>query len=644
MSQTPNIVRSASAGSTSNVVHANVVRSSAVTPSAVTPSAVTPSAVTPSQRRAQQLDPTDSTWWRNAVVYQIYPRSFADSNGDGVGDLGGVISKLGYLELLGVDAIWLSPVMRSPMADHGYDVSDPRDIDPLFGDLAELDRLVADAHSRDIRVAMDLVPNHTSVEHPWFAEALAAGRGSAARSRYYFRDGQGPDGSAPPNNWVSVFGGPAWSRITEPDGTPGQWYLHLFAPEQPDVNFDNPEVVADLEQTLRFWLDRGIDGFRIDVAHGLAKAPGLPDMDLDTAIVLRHTDSDPRFNNPQVHPIHRRIRAVVDEYPGAFTVGEEWVDDNAQFAAYLRPDELHLGFNFRLAMAAFTVDEIRGAIDNSLAAVKAVGAPPTWALSNHDVYREVTRYAPDDSPEGIAIGTDRARAMLLVELALPGTAFIYNGAELGLPNVELPDEVLIPVEWVEEKRTRALSSGGVLYVVGPPHVSGSWTLTAQAFTLDPDGLSAPLRYGELASRLGADPGTRVDAVKVREAVLALRRGKGMVSDAADHDTWSAGSFFTNPLLDAAQAATLPEAAPRYPQPDGTVKSSAAWLIEAAGFGKGFGTPPATLSTKHTLAITNRGGAAADDLLRLARQVRDGVRDRFAVTLVPEPVLVGVSLD
>ncbi|GAA3040376.1 alpha-amylase family glycosyl hydrolase [Gordonia defluvii] len=428
MSETPNIVRSKAAP--------NIVRS----------------AQSP-KRPNTQLDPADQEWWRRAVIYQIYPRSFANSNGDGVGDLGGIIAKLGHLELLGVDAIWLSPVMRSPMADHGYDVSDPRDIDPLFGSLATFDRLLAEAHGREIRVAMDVVPNHTSIEHPWFAAALAAASGSAERARYYFRDGRGADGSQPPNNWVSVFGGPAWSRITEPDGTPGQWYLHLFAPQQPDLNFEDDDVVADLERTLRFWLDRGIDGFRIDVAHGLAKAPGLPDMDLHAAQVLRHTDSDPRFNNPEVHAIHRRIRAVVDEYPGAFTVGEVWVENNAQFAAYLRPGELHLGFNFRLAMAAFAADEIRAAIENSLAAVATVGAPATWALSNHDVYREVTRYAPDDSPAGLAIGTDRARAMLLVELALPGTAFIYNGAELGLPNVALPDEVLQDPVWQRSEHT-----------------------------------------------------------------------------------------------------------------------------------------------------------------------------------------------
>ena len=389
-----------------------------------------------------QLDPTDDTWWRSAIFYQIYPRSFSDANGDGVGDLAGVIDKLGYLELLGVDAIWLSPIMASPMADHGYDVSDPRDIDPLFGDLAIFDNLIADAHDRDIRVTMDLVPNHTSDQHPWFTAAVASGPGSPERARYIFRDGRGDDGDEPPNNWVSVFGGPAWHRVTEADGTPGQWYLHIFAPEQPDLNWDNDEVFEDLEKTLRFWLDRGVDGFRIDVAHGMAKPSDLPDMDLESAGLLENSDDDPRFNNYGVHDIHRKIRKVIDEYPGAANVGEIWVDDNERFAEYLRPDELHMGFNFRLAKADFDAAAIRGAIENSLESVLSVDGTPTWTLSNHDVEREVSRYSPD-----LQVGIARARAMLLVELALPGTVFIYNGAELGLPNVDLPDDALQDPVW-----------------------------------------------------------------------------------------------------------------------------------------------------------------------------------------------------
>ncbi|MBD0861182.1 glycoside hydrolase family 13 protein [Gordonia sp. zg691] len=411
----------------------------------------------PAAAVVSQLDPTDTSWWQSAVFYQIYPRSFSDLDGDGVGDLAGVIDKLGYLELLGIDAIWLSPIMTSPMADHGYDVADPRDVDPLFGDLAVFDDLVAEAHARDIRVTMDLVPNHTSDRHEWFRAALAAAPGSAERERYIFRDGRGDDGDEPPNNWHSIFGGPAWTRVTEADGTPGQWYLHIFAKEQPDLNWENPEVFADLEKTLRFWLDRGVDGFRIDVAHGMAKPAELPDMDLTDTKLLQNSDDDPRFNNYAVHEIHRKIRKVIDEYPGAANVGEIWVDDNERFAEYLRPDELHLGFNFRLAKAPFESGAIREAIENSLDAVLSVSGTPTWTLSNHDVAREVTRYAVTDPQTGVLDlerGTRRARAMLVVEMALPGTIFLYNGSELGLPNVDdLPDDALQDPVWERSGHT-----------------------------------------------------------------------------------------------------------------------------------------------------------------------------------------------
>lgn len=394
------------------------------------------------------MDRTTQPWWRSAVFYQVYPRSFADSDGDGTGDLGGVREKLGYLELLGVDALWLCPVMRSPMADGGYDVADPREIDPLFGGMAALDELIAEAHDRHIKITMDLVPNHTSSEHSWFHAALAAPKGSPERARYYFRDGRGPAGNEPPNNWPSIFGGPAWTRIIEPDGSPGQWYLHIFAAEQPDLNWENPEVAADFEQTLRFWLDRGVDGFRIDVAHGMAKPPGLPDMKQVQTKLLTNDDDDVRFNNPGVHDIHRRIRKVMDEYPNAVSIGEIWIDDNVRFGEYLRPDELHLAFNFRLAETPFAADAVRAAIDNSLAAVGTVGATPTWTLSNHDIEREVTRYG--GGPEGLA----RARAMILLELALPGSIFVYNGAELGLPNVnDLPEEVLQDPTWERSGHT-----------------------------------------------------------------------------------------------------------------------------------------------------------------------------------------------
>ena len=384
---------------------------------------------------------SEATWWSNAVFYQVYPRSFRDSNGDGVGDLDGVTSELTYLEHLGVDAIWLNPVMVSPMADHGYDVADPRDVDPLFGGIGALDRLIEAAHARGIKLTMDLVPNHTSSAHPWFQAALAAGPGTVQRERYIFRDGRGPGGLHPPNNWVSVFGGPAWTRVVEADGNPGQWYMHLFDAEQPDLNWENPEVFDDLEKTLRFWLERGVDGFRIDVAHGMAKPPGLPDMKNPNLPMLALDDDDPRFNHDAVHDIHRAIRSVLDDFPDAVTIGEIWVFDNDDFAKYLRPDELHLGFNFRLVRAEFDADGIREAIDNSLAAADLAGSAPTWCLSNHDVDREVSRYG--DGAAGLA----RARAMALVMLALPGAVFVYNGEELGLPNVDLPDEALQDPVW-----------------------------------------------------------------------------------------------------------------------------------------------------------------------------------------------------
>jgi alpha-glucosidase len=281
----------------------------------------------------------------------------------------------------------------------------------------------------------------------WFQAALAAGPGSPERDRYIFRAGRGPNGDLPPNNWPSIFGGPAWHRVTEADGAPGQWYLHIFAPEQPDLNWQNEAVFQDLADTLRFWLHRGVDGFRIDVAHGMSKPAGLPDMDLVNNQIMDNDENDLRFNDPGVHAIHRRIRSVMDEFPGRVTVGEIWVKDNDRFAEYIRPDELHLGFNFRLAEAAWDIREIRDAIDNSMIAVESVGGIPTWTLSNHDVPREVSRYG------GGALGKARARAMILVELALPGTVFLYNGSELGLPNVDLPDEALQDPTWERSGHT-----------------------------------------------------------------------------------------------------------------------------------------------------------------------------------------------
>ncbi|TCP48544.1 alpha-glucosidase [Tamaricihabitans halophyticus] len=381
----------------------------------------------------------EDVWWRNCVFYQVYVPSFADSTGDGIGDLRGIRARLGYLELLGVDALWLTPFYPSPMADNGYDVADPRAVDDRFGTLDDFDALVAEAHRYGLKVTIDLVPNHTSSAHHWFQEALQAPPHSAERERYLFRDGRGPNGTEPPNNWTSVFGGPAWTRVAD-----GQWYLHLFDTEQPDLNWANPEVQDDLQQTMRFWLDRGVDGFRIDVAHAMAKPPDLPDMEPaagDSGALVVPGVYDPRFDNDSVHDIHRMARKVLDSYPGRMAVGELWILDDERFAKYLRADELQLGFNFRLLTTDFDANRIREAIEHSLDAVRGPGAQPTWTLANHDVGRQVSRYG--DGWRGLA----RARAMALVMLALPGVAFLYNGEELGLPDVHLPDEALRDPVW-----------------------------------------------------------------------------------------------------------------------------------------------------------------------------------------------------
>ncbi|HEY2273407.1 MAG TPA: glycoside hydrolase family 13 protein [Jatrophihabitantaceae bacterium] len=388
-------------------------------------------------------------WWANAVFYQVYPRSYADGNGDGNGDLIGLRERLDHLVELGVDALWLSPFYRSPMADNGYDVSDPCDVDPIFGTLADFDALLADAHEHGIRITIDVVPNHFSDQHPWFEAALAAAPGSPERARFIFRPGKGTHGQLPPNNWPSAFGGPAWSRV--PDG---EWYLHLFAPEQPDLDWTNPEVSAEFERIFRFWLDRGVDGFRIDVGQGLAKPPGLPDMDLDAIVPDEEgphlpSPDDLRWDRPGVHEYHRFFRRVLDSYPGErMAVGEVWVADDRRLAAYVRPDELNLAFNFELVVAPWGAADLRKAIESSLGALEQVGAPCTWVLGNHDVERPATRYG------GGTVGVARARAAALVQLSLPGAAFVYNGEELGLENVDLPDDALRDPTWERSGHTQ----------------------------------------------------------------------------------------------------------------------------------------------------------------------------------------------
>lgn len=479
-------------------------------------------------------------WWRDAVVYQLYIRSFADGDGDGVGDIAGIRTRMPYLRDLGVDAVWINPWFPSPMADGGYDVADYRDIDPLFGTLADADALIAEAHELGIRVLLDIVPNHTSDRHPWFVEAIAAGPGSHERLRYLFRDGRGPDGTRPPTDWESVFGGPAWTRVVEPDGQPGQWYLHLFAPEQPDLDWSHPEVRAEFESILRFWFERGADGFRIDVAHGLVKDPAFPDL----GPRLRSPRAgDPRphpfWDQDGVHEIYRGWRAVADAFGDRPFVAEVFVTHPERLARFVRPDELHTAFDFRFLQAGWQVTRLRAAIDDSLRVLGPVGAPATWVLSNHDQTRHVTRFGRPSAtspvplgaagalreaktPSDLALGRQRARAAVLLMLALPGCVYLYQGEELGLQEVEdLPDELLQDPVW--------LRSGHRLRGRDGCRVPLPWSGTAAPFGFGPVGsrpwLPQPDDWAErtVATQTG-DPGSMLELY--REALRIRREHPG----------------------------------------------------------------------------------------------------------------------
>ncbi len=450
-------------------------------------------------------------WWRDAVVYQVYPRSFADANGDGTGDLQGVRGRLDYLARLGVDAIWLSPFYTSPLADGGYDVADYRDVDPRFGTLADFDALVAEAHGKNIRVIVDLVPNHSSDQHPWFQAGL--------RDRYIFRD--------EPNDWESIFGGPAWTRVED-----GQWYLHLFAPEQPDLNWDHPEVRAEFRDILRFWLERGVDGFRVDVAHGMVKAAGLPDVgakDGPQAEMLGD-EQVPYFDQDGVHDIYREWRPILDSYPGGrMAVAEAWVSSPERLARYIGPDELHQAFNFEFMMADFHAKSFRTVIEKSLAEAELVGAPTTWVLSNHDKPRHVTRHG----------SLARARAATLLMLALPGSAYLYNGEELGLPEVlDLPDELRQDPAFLRRGESRDGCRVPIPWTAGPGcgwrdpwlPIPPDWTaLSAEVQEDDPGSTlnlyRAALRLRRRHPALGGGTLSWLDSP---EDVLAVERHPGLV--------------------------------------------------------------------------------------------------------------------
>ncbi|KAA1013821.1 glycoside hydrolase family 13 protein [Pseudonocardia sp. EV170527-09] len=479
----------------------------------------------------------EQDWWRNAVVYQVYIRSFADGNGDGTGDLTGLRSRLDHLDRLGVDAIWINPWYPSPLADGGYDVADYRAINPMFGDTAQAEALIAEAHERGIKVLLDIVPNHHSDEHVWFRQALAAGPGSPERERYLFRDGRGTDGELPPNNWQSMFGGSAWERVVSPDGTPEQWYLHLFDIRQPDVNWEHPEIRADFEETLRFWFDRGVDGFRVDVANSMVKEPGLPD--IVEGVNDTQDGSHPYLDRDGVHDIFRSWRRIGDTYdPPRVFVAEAWVPDPQRLARYLRPDELQTAFSFNFLTAAWLADDLRANIDDAIAENTRVGAPATWVLSNHDVCRHPSRLARkpeagrgwnlDDVialPADPELGLRRARAATLLMLALPGTAYLYQGEELGLPEVEdIPTDRLDDPTWE--------LSGHTLRGRDGCRVPLPWVADAPGFGFGPSGepwLPQPAVFARhAADTQEADPDSVLhlyrDALAIRRAHPALGGG------------------------------------------------------------------------------------------------------------------------
>ncbi|MCL8027659.1 glycoside hydrolase family 13 protein [Nocardioides bruguierae] len=498
--------------------------------------------------------PTGAEWWRHAAIYQVYPRSWADADGDGVGDLPGITAHLEHLRDLGVDALWISPFYRSPQADHGYDVSDYQDIDPLFGTLEDADALVARAHELGLRLIVDLVPNHSSDQHEWFQAALRAEPGSPERARYLFRDGTGEGGLEPPNNWESVFGGSAWDRVAEhPDGRDDdpQWYLHLFDSSQPDFDWRNPEVGDMFEGVLRFWLDRGVDGFRVDVAHGLFKEESLRDQvrpegakggatagEEAGSMVERAALDEPMWDQPEVHEVYRRWHQVLAEYPGdRMMVAEAWTATAESMARFVRPDEYQQTFNFAWLLAPWSAEKFANVVTHTFDALEPVGATPTWVLSNHDVIRHVTRYG------GGTQGLARARAATMTMLALPGSAYLYQGEELGLEQVDVAPEDRTDPSWLRTKDTDAPEIGrdgcrvpmpwsgdSAPFGFGPgtgqpwlPQPSGWGSLTVAAQETDPESTLAFYRRTLAARRDLADLPASVKVV-VDGDVLSFTRG------------------------------------------------------------------------------------------------------------------------
>ncbi|MEI6038087.1 MAG: glycoside hydrolase family 13 protein [Actinomycetes bacterium] len=492
----------------------------------------------------------DTVWWRDAVIYQLYPRSFRDSNGDGIGDIRGVIQGLPYLASLGVDAIWLSPFYTTPNRDGGYDVSNPRDVDPVFGSLSDAEELIQVAHGFGLKVIFDIVPNHFSSEHQWFQAALKAKPHSLERNRFHFHDGRGLGGNESPNNWNSLFNGSAWTRVTEADGNLGQWYLHLFDSSQPDLNWDNVDIQEDFKVTLRFWLDRGVNGFRIDVAHGLAKDEIDKDHPNPDALTRAlRVDSKgmskeerislltnvPFFDREGVHKIYQEWRKVIDEYSGErMFVAEAYIYPTSRLARYVRPGELHQVFNFDFLLIDWDASLIRSTVERILRELKETGSPPTWALCNHDSPRVVTRLQ----------SSEKARALALITQALPGALYIYQGEELGLPDGEIAPEfrqdpvfirsegkdlgrdgARIPIPWNSKEKNFGFSTGTPWLPIPAGYVENAMDVERA----DPASFLELYRKSlSIRKILGLGKDIEIEWHEAPEGVIYFTRGKNFV--------------------------------------------------------------------------------------------------------------------
>jgi alpha-glucosidase len=487
----------------------------------------------------------DSNWWRQAVIYQIYPRSFKDSNGDGLGDIKGITSQVQYLQSLNIDAIWLSPFYPSALADGGYDVDDYRDVDPKLGTLADFDELLEKLHHADIRVFVDIVPNHSSNRHIWFQEAIDSPPGSPARNRYIFRDGKGANGELPPTNWISHFAPSAWSHESTQGGKGNQWYCHLFAPEQPDFNWDNTEVEEEFLKTLKFWADRGVDGFRIDVAHMMKKDLSEPLKDVPEPVTLdsRVPGNEILFDRDEVHEVFKSWRKLFNQYnPPRVAVAEAWAKPE-NVHRYASPDELGQAFNFDLLLADFDAATYREIVTRNIATATKHGSSSTWVFSNHDQVRPTTRYGlpkganliafknSDGRSEKLDInrGINASIAAQMFALALPGCTYIYQGEELGLPEaVEIPEDQIQDPQYLRNNKIDKGRDGC--------RVPLPWTRNGSSFGFGSAGahLPQPALFAEYS--VEAESGVADSPLEIFRKALALRKDLVTTEELSWHET------------------------------------------------------------------------------------------------------------